>query len=79
MNRERLVRDIVRKSWSPPKDAEEAVDAVVKGILYGLRHGKSVPLPGVGRFHTRRAPKNRGRSQRVVVFTRLRKPAKRRG
>jgi DNA-binding protein HU-beta len=78
MNREQLIRDVARESRVSRKEAEEALEAIVDGIVYALRRGEQVPLPGVGILSMRRAPNARGRSQprRVVVLTRSKKTSR---
>ena len=50
MKKPELARRLARQAGVSNAEAADQLDRVVHQILRGLREGKSVPLPGLGRF-----------------------------
>lgn len=54
MNREKLIRQVAKKSRVSRKEAEDALEATVDAIVHSLRKGEKVTLAGFGTFLVRR-------------------------
>ncbi len=50
MKKPELTRRLARGTGLTRAEAADQLDRVVNEILSGLRRGKAVPLPGLGRF-----------------------------
>ena len=64
MNKKELVAAVAAKAELSKKDAEKAVEAIVKAITCELKKGEKVQLVGFGTFEVAERPAREGRNPR---------------